>query len=98
MDQWCFSYAEKPDENCEDPRDVQAIREAKENIGDLKLKSAKDFTLPKHMKMTAERKRAELIGLEENVHTNTHTCSHIFIHAKYSIHLKLYKARFYVKV
>ncbi|XP_041816587.1 cilia- and flagella-associated protein 44 [Chelmon rostratus] len=65
--EWAQLYAEKPDENCEDPRDVQAIREAKENIGDLKLKSAKDFTLPKHMKMTAERKRAELIGLEENI-------------------------------
>uniref|UniRef100_A0A8D0ARD3 Cilia- and flagella-associated protein 44 n=1 Tax=Sander lucioperca TaxID=283035 RepID=A0A8D0ARD3_SANLU len=60
-------YAEKPDENCEDPQDVLAIREAKENIGDLKLKSAKDFTVPKHQRVNAERKRAQLIGLEENM-------------------------------
>ncbi|GLD56738.1 cilia- and flagella-associated protein 44-like protein, partial [Lates japonicus] len=64
--EWAQLYAEKPDQNCEDPRDVQAIREAKENIGDLKLKSDKDFTVPKHLRMNAERKRAELIGLEEN--------------------------------
>ncbi|XP_050928726.1 cilia- and flagella-associated protein 44 [Lates calcarifer] len=65
--EWAQLYAEKPDQNCEDPRDVQAIREAKENIGDLKLKSDKDFTVPKHLRMNAERKRAELIGLEENI-------------------------------
>ncbi|KAF1377233.1 hypothetical protein PFLUV_G00198560 [Perca fluviatilis] len=64
--EWAQLYAEKPDENCEDPQDVQAIREAKENIGDLKLKSAKDFTVPKHLRVNAERKRAQLIGLEEN--------------------------------
>ncbi|XP_076614824.1 cilia- and flagella-associated protein 44 [Chaetodon auriga] len=65
--EWAQLYAEKPDENCEDPQDVQAIREAKENIGDLKLKSAKDFTVPKHLRMNAEKKRAQLIGLEENI-------------------------------
>ncbi|XP_036972430.1 cilia- and flagella-associated protein 44 [Acanthopagrus latus] len=65
--EWAQLYAEKPSENCEDPQDVQAIREAKENIGDLKLKSAKDFTVPKHLRMNTERKRAQLIGLEENI-------------------------------
>ncbi len=74
MDCWCLSYAEKPDENSEDPQDVQAIREAKENIGDLKLKSDKDFTVPKELRMNAEKKEAQLICLEENVckHTNMH--------------------------
>ncbi|XP_042365640.1 cilia- and flagella-associated protein 44 [Plectropomus leopardus] len=65
--EWAQLYAEKPDENCEDPQDVQAIREAKENIGDLKLKSDKDFTVPKHLRMNAESKRAELIDLEEKI-------------------------------
>lgn len=46
---------------------MQAIVEAKENIGDLKLKSARDFTVPVHLRVNAERKRAELEGLEENV-------------------------------
>uniref|UniRef100_A0A7N6BMS0 Cilia- and flagella-associated protein 44 n=1 Tax=Anabas testudineus TaxID=64144 RepID=A0A7N6BMS0_ANATE len=65
--EWAQLYAEKPNENYEDPQDVQAIHEAKENIGDLKLKSAKDFTVPIHLRMNAERKRAELIGLEQNM-------------------------------
>lgn len=73
MDCRCLSYAEKPSENCEDLQYVEAIREAKENIGDLKLKSAKDYTVPKHLRMNAERTRAQLIGLEKNVHINTHT-------------------------
>lgn len=46
---------------------MQAIQEAKENIGDLKLKSAKDFIVPIHLRTNVERKRAELKGLEENV-------------------------------
>ncbi|XP_033981538.1 cilia- and flagella-associated protein 44 isoform X1 [Trematomus bernacchii] len=65
--EWAQLYAEKPSENCEDPQDVQAIVEAKENLGDLKLKSDKDFTMPKHLRMNAERKSTELIGLEEKI-------------------------------
>nr|XP_046230506.1 cilia- and flagella-associated protein 44 isoform X2 [Scatophagus argus] len=66
--EWAQFYAEKPNEDCEDPQDVEAICKAKENIGDLKLKSAKDFTVPEHLRMNAERKRAQLIGLEQHVH------------------------------
>lgn len=67
--------AQKPKENCEDPQDVQAIREAKENIGDFKLKSAKDFVVPKHLRMNCERKTAEMITLETNVkQRDTHIC------------------------
>ncbi|KAM9338379.1 cilia- and flagella-associated protein 44 [Symphorus nematophorus] len=66
--EWAQFYAEKPDENYEDPQHLEAIREAKENIGDIKLKSAKDFTVPKHLRMNAERKRAQLVDLEENIH------------------------------
>ncbi|XP_034565559.1 cilia- and flagella-associated protein 44 [Notolabrus celidotus] len=65
--EWAQLYEEKPDENCEDPKDVKAIREAKEIIGDLKLKSDKDFIVPKHLRMNTERKRAELMSLEENI-------------------------------
>ncbi|XP_074546967.1 cilia- and flagella-associated protein 44 [Halichoeres trimaculatus] len=65
--EWAQLYAEKPDENCEDPQDVQAIKEAKETIGDLKLKSDKDFRVPQHLRMNTEKKRAELMNLEENI-------------------------------
>ncbi|XP_023139357.2 cilia- and flagella-associated protein 44-like isoform X2 [Amphiprion ocellaris] len=59
--EWAQLYAEKPDENYEDPRDVQVIREAKEN---LKLNS--DVTVVINLKVIAERKREELAALQEN--------------------------------
>ncbi|XP_071388965.1 cilia- and flagella-associated protein 44 [Centroberyx affinis] len=66
--EWAQLYAEKPNENCEDPQYVRDIREAKDNMGDLKLKTAKDFTVPEHLRMNAEKKRAELVVLEEKIH------------------------------
>ncbi|XP_076020168.1 cilia- and flagella-associated protein 44 [Genypterus blacodes] len=66
--EWAQLFTEKPVENSEDPQDVKAISDASENIGDLKLKSAKDFTAPKHLRMNAEKKRAELSALEEKIH------------------------------
>ncbi|XP_061656412.1 cilia- and flagella-associated protein 44-like [Syngnathoides biaculeatus] len=65
--EWDQFYTEKPMKNCEDPRDVQAICEAKENIGDLKLKTDKNFTVPKHLRMSADRKKAEITDLEGNI-------------------------------
>ncbi|XP_064870118.1 cilia- and flagella-associated protein 44-like, partial [Oncorhynchus nerka] len=63
--EWAELYATKPNENCEDPEDVRAIRLATENMGDFKLKTAKDFTVPEHLRMNAEKKRAQLVHLEE---------------------------------
>ncbi|XP_061603630.1 cilia- and flagella-associated protein 44-like [Phyllopteryx taeniolatus] len=65
--EWDKFYTEKPKKNCEDPRDVQAICEAKENIGDLKLKTDKNLTVPKHLRMNADRKKAEITDLESNI-------------------------------
>ncbi|XP_062269281.1 cilia- and flagella-associated protein 44 [Platichthys flesus] len=65
--EWVQLYAEKPDEDYEDPQDVQNIIKARENIGDLKLKSDKDYTVPRHLMMTSGRKRAELKDLEDNM-------------------------------
>ncbi|XP_070707121.1 cilia- and flagella-associated protein 44 [Pempheris klunzingeri] len=64
--EWDQLYAELSNMNHEDPQDVQAILEVKENLGDLKLKS--EFAVPKHLRMNAERKEAELIDLEQNIH------------------------------
>ncbi|KAM9841109.1 cilia- and flagella-associated protein 44-like [Aulostomus maculatus] len=66
--EWDQLYAERPKQNYEDPQDVQAIRDSRENIGDLKLKSAEDFTVPKHLRVNSERKRAEMETLQEKIH------------------------------
>ncbi|KAL4624725.1 cilia- and flagella-associated protein 44 [Arapaima gigas] len=67
-DEWAALLASKPCENCEDPQDVLAIQQAMENMGDFKLKTAEDFTVPEHLRMNAERKRAQLLALEEQIH------------------------------
>ncbi|KAJ8002958.1 hypothetical protein DPEC_G00164360 [Dallia pectoralis] len=66
--EWDELFAAKPNENCEDPEDVRAIRLAKENMGDLKLKTDKDFTVPEQLRINAEKKRAQLVHLEEMIH------------------------------
>ncbi|MBN3326680.1 CFA44 protein, partial [Atractosteus spatula] len=66
--EWEELYASKPDENFEDPRDVEAIKIAQDNMGDFKLKTAKDFTVPEHLRMNAEKKRVQLVNLEEKMH------------------------------
>ncbi|XP_077352720.1 cilia- and flagella-associated protein 44-like isoform X2 [Festucalex cinctus] len=65
--EWDKFYTEKPKKNCEDPHDVQAICEAKESVGDLKLKTDKNFSVPKHLRMNAAKKKAEMTDLEGNI-------------------------------
>lgn len=36
-------------------------------MGDFKLKSAKDFTVPEHLRMNVEKKRVQLVELEKKV-------------------------------
>ena len=65
--QWSELNTTKPDDDYEDPADISAIKEAKENMGDYKLKSASDYVVPDHMRMNAEKARARLIVLKELV-------------------------------
>ncbi|XP_077441867.1 cilia- and flagella-associated protein 44-like isoform X1 [Vanacampus margaritifer] len=65
--EWDKFYTEKPKKNCEDPHDVQAICEAKESVGDLKLKTDKNFSVPKHFRMNADKKKAQMTDLEGNI-------------------------------
>ncbi|KAM6977661.1 cilia- and flagella-associated protein 44 [Aplochiton taeniatus] len=66
--EWTELFAAKPNENCEDPEDVKAIRHATENMGDFKLKTAKNFTVPEHLRINAEKKRIQLVVLEEKIY------------------------------
>ncbi|XP_057211014.1 cilia- and flagella-associated protein 44 [Triplophysa rosa] len=65
---WEELYASKPSEDYEDPKDVEAIRLAKEKMGDFKLKTAEDFTVPEHMRMNGEKKRVQLVELEKKIY------------------------------
>ncbi|XP_035267854.1 cilia- and flagella-associated protein 44 [Anguilla anguilla] len=66
--EWVELFSSKPNENYEDPEDVRALQLAIENMGDFKLKTAKDFTVPEQLRMNTERKKLQLVALEEEIH------------------------------
>ncbi|KAM4795585.1 cilia- and flagella-associated protein 44 [Rhinophrynus dorsalis] len=66
--EWAELYKQRPSEDYEDPQDVLAIKNAKENMGDFNLKTSKDYTVPEHLRINADRKRNELIMLEGMIH------------------------------
>lgn len=57
-------YKSKPSDDYEDPIDLQNIKEAEENMGDFKLKTATNYKIPEHMRMNAEKKTNQLASLE----------------------------------
>ena len=57
----------KPDDKYEDPHDVELLRVARENIGDYKLKSSKDYVVPEDQQVTTEKKRHELLLLRNKL-------------------------------
>ncbi len=67
LPQWTELLASKPDENYEDPADVAAIRAARDNMGDYKLKSALDYVVPDHLRMNAEKATVRLLVLKDLV-------------------------------
>ena len=67
FEQWDELYRSKPDADYEDPAIVAAIKEAQENMGDFKLKSADDYIVPEKERVNADKKRAQIIQLKEQV-------------------------------
>lgn len=56
---------------------MAAIKEARENMGDYKLKTAKDYVVPESLRVNAEKKRIQLLNLLDQVNC----ASYLFIHA-----------------
>ena len=46
---------------------MAAIKQARENIGDYKLKTAKDYVVPESQRVNAEKKRVQLLNLLDQV-------------------------------
>lgn len=62
-------YRSKPHDDYEDPKDVQAIKEAQVFMGDFNLKTASDYKIPEHMRINAAKKEEELGHLDSLVLT-----------------------------
>lgn len=66
--EWEAFNATKPDKDKENPDDVDAIREAEANMGDFKLKSDPNYVVPEGERMNKEKKRRQMILLEEGMY------------------------------
>ncbi len=60
--------AEKPSDDADDPRDVQAIEEAQKNLGDYALKSSPEYVVPPEKHINASQKRKQMLVLLESMH------------------------------
>lgn len=72
---WDELYRSKPDLDYEDPENVAAIKEAQENMGDFKLKSADDYIVPEKERVNADKKRNQIVQLKEQV-CSLQFCNH----------------------
>ncbi|KYO22379.1 cilia- and flagella-associated protein 44 isoform A [Alligator mississippiensis] len=66
--EWEELLKSKPSDNYENPKDIQEIKMAQENMGDFKLKTATNYKIPEHMRMNAEKKKIQLASLEVVIH------------------------------
>uniref|UniRef100_A0A672TLJ5 Cilia- and flagella-associated protein 44 n=1 Tax=Strigops habroptila TaxID=2489341 RepID=A0A672TLJ5_STRHB len=66
--EWDELYKSKPSDDYENPKDVEEIKAAQENMGCYKLKSAPNYRVPEHELMNAEKKVAQLTSLEVLIH------------------------------
>jgi len=66
---WEQLLAMKPDDKYEDPKDVSAIQHAQTHMGDYKLKTDEDYVVPEHLRIDAEKKRRQMVLLEESIHS-----------------------------
>ncbi|KAM5276565.1 cilia- and flagella-associated protein 44 isoform 2-T2 [Hipposideros larvatus] len=77
--EWEELYKSKPDEDYEDPKDIQAIKEAQVYMGDFNLKTAPDYKIPEHMRINAAKKEEELGQLDTMTYSKkTHMNKCIF--------------------
>ncbi|XP_077628012.1 cilia- and flagella-associated protein 44 [Crocuta crocuta] len=67
--EWEELYKSKPLDDYEDPKDVQAIKEAQVYMGDFNLKTAPDYKIPEHMRVNAAKKEEELGHLDSMAHS-----------------------------
>ncbi|XP_057162733.1 cilia- and flagella-associated protein 44 isoform X3 [Ursus arctos] len=67
--EWEDLYKSKPQDDFEDPKDVQAIKEAQLYMGDFNLKTASDYKIPEHMRINAAKKEEELGHLDSVAHS-----------------------------
>ncbi|XP_016158294.1 PREDICTED: cilia- and flagella-associated protein 44 isoform X3 [Ficedula albicollis] len=67
--EWHELYKSKPKDIYEDSKDAEEIKEARENIGCYRLKTATDYTLTEDKRISTEKKMMQLATLEHLINT-----------------------------
>ncbi|NWW68741.1 CFA44 protein, partial [Ifrita kowaldi] len=65
--EWHELYKSKPRDNYENSKDAEEIKEERANIGCYRLKTATNYTLTEHERVSTEKKMMQLASLEELV-------------------------------
>eukprot|EP00958_Prasinococcus_capsulatus_P003259 scaffold302_cov397-Prasinococcus_capsulatus_cf.AAC.7 len=60
----------KPNDNHENEEDIRAIEHARSSMGDFKLKSDPDYSVPEEQRVTTMMKRRQMVLLNERVHAS----------------------------
>ncbi|NXI56381.1 CFA44 protein, partial [Chloroceryle aenea] len=66
--EWDELYKSKPSDDYENPKDVEEIKAAQENIGYYKLKTDTNYRVPEHKHVNTEKKMMQLASLEALIH------------------------------
>ncbi|TPP62628.1 WD repeat-containing protein 52, partial [Fasciola gigantica] len=66
-EQWDALLAMKPADDYEDPADLNAIAQAKERMGDFKLKSSHNYVVPDRATLNAFEAKYRLVEMVEEV-------------------------------
>ncbi|XP_014734065.1 PREDICTED: cilia- and flagella-associated protein 44 [Sturnus vulgaris] len=66
--EWNELYKSKPRDIYEDSKDAEEIKEAQENIGCYRLKTATNYTLTEDERISTEKKMMQLATLEDLMH------------------------------
>ncbi|NWY37247.1 CFA44 protein, partial [Sylvia atricapilla] len=66
--EWNELYKSKPRDNHKNARDAEEIKEARENIGCYRLKTATNYTLTEEDHISTEKKMMQLAVLEDLIH------------------------------
>ncbi|NWT53134.1 CFA44 protein, partial [Erythrocercus mccallii] len=66
--EWHELYKSKPRENYKNSKDAEEIKEARENIGCYRLKTATNYTLTEDDRISTEKKMMQLATLEDLIH------------------------------
>ncbi|NXG59622.1 CFA44 protein, partial [Hemiprocne comata] len=66
--EWEELYKSKPSDDYENPKDVEDIRKAQENMGCYNLKTATTYRVPEHECLNPEKKMTQLTSLQVLIH------------------------------